>query len=151
VRGILRFAQNDSQVNVRFFPARRRRGFAQNDRRGLLWMEFFVSLRMTTFFSVILNAVKDPSAFKEYTTITALRGILRFAQNDSQVNVRFFPARRRRGFAQNDTLIDVILRASARRIPCKLISDYHYCAWDSSLTLRMTVNFQCHPEGFACR
>ena len=118
---------------------------AQNDRRGLLWMEFFVSLRMTTFFSVILNAVKDPSAFKEYTTITALRGILRFAQNDSQVNVRFFPARRRRGFAQNDTLIDVILRASARRIPCKLISDYHYCAWDSSLTLRMTPPF-CHPE-----
>ena len=26
-----------------------------------------------------------------------------------------------------------------RRIPCQLISDYHYCAWDSSLTLRMTA------------
>jgi len=61
---------------------------------------------------------KDPLTFKEYTTITA-----------------FF---------------SVILRASApclpagrRRIPCQLISDYHCCGWDSSLTLRMTAGTNC--------
>jgi len=25
----------------------------------------------------------------------------------------------------------------------------HCCGWDSSLTLRMTAVFQCHPEGIS--
>jgi hypothetical protein len=42
---------------------------AQNDRgNSLLWMGFFFTRR---------RRVKDPSAFKKYTTIIAVRGILR--------------------------------------------------------------------------
>ena len=38
-----------------------------------------------------------------------------------------------------------------RRIPCQPISNYHCCAWDSSLTFRMTIIFLCHPESAARR
>ena len=45
--------------------------------------------------------------------------------------------------ARNTAVIlnEACLPVGRRRIPCQLISDYHCCGWDSSLTLRMTTGF----------
>jgi len=47
--------------------------------------------------------------------------------------------------ARNTAVIlnEACLPVGRRRIPCQLISDYHCCGWDSSLTLRMTAGTNC--------
>jgi len=64
----------------------------------------------------------------------AIRGILRFTQNDKPIHCH--------------------PEGNARRIPWLLaLCNYYCCGWDSSLpaeqaglTLRMTTFFPCHPE-----
>ena len=49
-----------------------------------------------------MRSLKDPSAFSIAQLSLHCMGFFADAQNDSRVNLEFFPARRRRGFTQND-------------------------------------------------
>ncbi len=107
------------------------------------------------FFSVILRRrnLKDPMAFSNNQQSLHCVGFLPLGRQAST------PAYRQAGLPavggpaywqaglptvggaddQNDALTNVILNGSEGS-PANLISNYHYCAWDSSLTLRMTAD-----------
>jgi len=130
-----------------------------NNQQSLLWMGFFTSFRMTPFTDVILRASArmiprllaiisnhccawDSSFHSEWLLDLLWMGFLPTGRQAS------IPARRRRGFTQNDVFTDVILNAVKDPTAFSIIR--LSLLWMGFFTsFRMTAVFYCHPEGFS--